>query len=274
MRARSPTTWRTPSGRGPTSSGRSRPSSTPPGSTKPRCSSPARASAGRLRVPVLEPLPGRRVPASGRRAARLLRRHAPHDRSGWHPPRSRQGRDEAARGRRLQRHRPPTGADELASSPVFDLPPLGARSASSSTSRAVRGRLARPPRQLPALAGVDRRHPHVRAHRPGGLAAGRRGARPARGPSARWSSTGPDCDGRRAGVRGPVEHGIRRAPRPARSADASSACRPRSPSTGRTPAPARRHSVAVGNSRSGDPRRPRCPRAGRVPSCLGEGGAR
>ena len=69
MRARSPTTWRTPSGRGP-SSGRSRPSSTPPGSTKPQCSSPARR--GRLRVPVLEPLPGRRVPASGRRAARLL----------------------------------------------------------------------------------------------------------------------------------------------------------------------------------------------------------
>ena len=126
-------------------------------------------------------LPGAEPPDS-------VRRHAPHDRSGWHPPRSRQGRDElpaSTASATPSAYR----ADELASSPVFDLlasrspqrleltSRAGSRTAGSASAAASSSGRSRPP--APSRSSSPAR----RARRPSPWSSPRPG-----GPSARWSS--------------------------------------------------------------------------------------
>ena len=135
---------------------------------------------GRLRVPVLEPLRGRRLPPPRSGASRFLRRDAGDDRSRRHPPRSRRAGHQAARRRRLQRHRslPRLRGDRHVARVRPRRLPRSA-TASALRSRPLRERLARALGQLPALAHPGRAEPRgdagVRADRAGGRAArGRR----------------------------------------------------------------------------------------------------
>ncbi len=179
---------------------------------------PDERARGRLRVPLLEPLGGRRVPASRRRGARLLRGHAPDDRGRRDAPRRRQARDAPAPRRRLQRHAPLPRRGRARH--LTRLPP--ARRAGPAAARALRpwslrGRLARARRQLPALARDRGRGPggnaDLRADRARGGPARPGGARPARSPGGGGRRRGrAHPRGLLRGLRGrALEHGLLRA---------------------------------------------------------------